>query len=346
MKVAGLELCCPVCHGELLHKDDEMSCARCTRSFPVILGIPDLRIFADPYVDMEADRAKARALADRFAELDFRGLVEYYYRTTSVVTRRQAESFTSGLIGAVPRAESALDQWEGATPSKPAATRLLEIGCGTAPLLIAASRRYGELAGIDIALRWLMVGKKRLLEAGLAIPLVCACAEALPFAPESFDRVIADSVIENVSDQSLTMSEAYRVLRPGGRLYITTANRFSVGPDPQIGMWATGFLPRRWVEARVRRQGALPPKRRLLSAWGVTQLLSRTGFTRARLSLPVFPTGQRAQLPAHVNSLVGVYHAASRLPVTRHMLWLLGPKFSVVSQKSLPGVGRGGGGKG
>lgn len=57
---------------------------------------------------------------------------------------------------------------------------------------------------------------------------------------------------------------------------------------------------------------------------------------RTRLSLPVFPPGQRAQLPAHVNALVGAYHAASRLPGTRHMLRLLGPKFSVVSEKGLP----------
>lgn len=336
MRVAGVDLLCPVCHGELLRNDEELSCARCTRHFPVILGIPDLRVFPDPYIDMEADRDKARALAERFGEFDFRGLVEYYYRTTSVVTRGQAESFTRGLIGAVPRAESALEQWEGAAPSEPAATRLLEIGCGTAPLLIAAARRYNEQVGIDIALRWLMVGKKRLMEAGLDIPLICACAEALPFAPDSFDRVVADSVIENVSDQSRTMSEAYRVLRPGGRLFIATANRFSVGPDPQIGMWMTGFLPRRWVEARVRRQGALPPKRLLLSARGVAQLLRRSGFMRTRLSLPVFPPGQRAQLPAHVNALVGAYHAASRLPGTRHMLRLLGPKFSVVSEKGLP----------
>ena len=336
MKVAGVDLCCPVCHGELLQIDDEMSCARCARRFPIILGIPDLRVFPDPYIDMEADRAKARALAERFGDLDFKGLIEYYYRSTSVVTRNQAESFTRGLLGAVPRAESALEQWEGVAPSQPHAIRLLEIGCGTAPLLIAASSRYEKVAGIDIALRWLMVGKKRLLEAGMDIPLVCACAEALPFAAGSFDRVAADSVIENVSDHSLTASEAYRVLRSGGRLFITTANRFSVGPDPQIGMWATGFLPRRWVEARVRRQGALPPKRSLLSARGVSQLLKRSGFKRIRMSLPVFPPGQRAQLPAHVNALVGVYHAASRLPVTRHILWLLGPKFSVVSEKGGP----------
>ena len=336
MKVGVLELCCPSCRGDLREGNNELTCAKCTHSFPVILGIPDLRVFSDPYIDMEADRAKARALAERFGDLDFKGLIEYYYHSTSVVTRAQADSFIRGLMGAVPRAESALEQWEGAAPSKPAANRLLEIGCGTAPLLIAASHRHEELVGIDIALRWLMVGKKRLMDAGLDVPLVCACAEALPFPAHSFDRLMADSVIENVRDQSRTLSEAHRVLRPGGHLYITTANRFSVGPDPQIGMWATGFLPNSWVEASVRRQGAIPPKRKLLSAWGVSKLLSRSGFIRTRMSLPVFPPGQRAQLPAYINALVGAYHAASRLPVTRHMLWLLGPKFSAASEKGWP----------
>lgn len=339
MRIRAVDLCCPVCRGELREEGDaepELLCPVCPRRFPVILGIPDLRVFSDPYIDMEADRAKARSIAERFGDCDFAGLIDYYYRSTSVVTRAQASSFTEGLLAAVPRADAAMDQWEGRAPATPAQLRLLEIGCGTAPLLIAASRRYRDVVGIDIALRWLVVGKKRLMEAGLDIPLVCACAEALPFATAVFDRVVADSVIENVSDQSGAMVEAHRVLRTGGQLFVTSANRFSLGPDPQIGMWATGFLPRRWVEARVRRQGALPPRRHMLSAFGLAELLRRAGFIRTRMSLPVFPEGQRAHLPAHINTLVGAYHTASRLPVSRHLLWLFGPKFSAVSEKGGP----------
>ena len=42
----------------------------------------------------------------------------------------------------------------------------LDLGCGTAPLSIAATKRYKVVAGVDIAFRWLVVAKKRVAEMG------------------------------------------------------------------------------------------------------------------------------------------------------------------------------------
>src|SRR5438132_4470724 len=97
------DLRCPWCRGGLDPAgagEPELVCRSCARRFPVIAGIPDLRIFADPYIDIEADRAKARALAARLDDYDFAGLLAHYYDTTSVVPARDARRYARGLLGA------------------------------------------------------------------------------------------------------------------------------------------------------------------------------------------------------------------------------------------------------
>jgi SAM-dependent methyltransferase len=210
---------------------------------------------------------------------------------------------------------------------------MLEIGCGTAPLVVAARGRWERMVGVDIALRWLVVARKRLAEAGMDVPLVCACAEALPFRDASFDRVVGDAVIENVSDQPRALGEAARVLRPGGRVHLATTNRFSLGPDPATGIWAAGWLPTETVAARMRRRGGVPPVRSLLSAPALRRLLRGAGLARPRLSLPTFPAAQVASLPPLVRRLVGGYHLAARLPLSRHLLFLVGPKLQASAEK-------------
>ncbi|HUF29961.1 MAG TPA: methyltransferase domain-containing protein [Gemmatimonadaceae bacterium] len=325
----GIELCCPSCRDDLEESGDtelELRCRRCESRFPVILGIPDLRVFSDPYVDVETDRAKGRKLAERFDDFDFAGLVEHYYRETPVVTAAQARAFTGGQIAAEARARATFEAWEGMPPASPRNAALLEIGCGTGPMLLAARDRYAHVAGIDIAFRWLVVGKKRLLEAGADVPTICACAEALPFPDARVDVIVGDAVIENVKDQVRTLSEAHRVLRPGGRIHLTTSNRFSLGPDAQTGIWAAGWLPRGFVEARVRRSGAIPPRRTLFSAPAIRSLLRGAGFGQVTLGLPSFPAAQRAQFPPLVRQIAALYELTTRLPLTRQALFAIGPK--------------------
>lgn len=337
MNWRGLELCCPSCRGELTESGDaerEFHCARCGKRYPVILGIPDLRVFADPYIDIDADRAKGRALASHFDELDFAGLVAHYYAATPVVTPAQATAFTAGLLAAEPRARATLEMWEGPPPAAPKAELLLEIGCGTGPMLLAARDRYARIAGVDIAFRWLVVGKKRLMEAGVDIPTICACAEALPFADRAADVVVGDAVIENVRDQSAMLAEAARVLRPGGRLHLTTSNRLSVGPDPQTGIWAVGWRSRARVEELVRRAGGIPPRRSLLSARALRRMVRAAGFDRVTLDLPTFPAAQRAHFPPAIRGIATVYNAVARLPVSRHALFAIGPKLMAGGTKS------------
>ena len=67
----------------------------------------------------------------------------------------------------------------------------------------------------------------------------------VPAPDDSFDAVVSTQVLEHVTDPALYLSEAFRVLRPGGRLMLSTHGTFIYHPDPQ-DYW-------RWTGAGLQR---------------------------------------------------------------------------------------------
>jgi SAM-dependent methyltransferase len=346
MNWQGIEIVCPHCRGELRRTADErgdtpgqLACAACHRRFPVVCGIPDLRIFPDPYITLEEEYAKARHLVSRYGDYDFAGLVEYYYSVSPLVPPQHAKKYARGLLAASSRTELWLQGWEEAAAKLPGGDEkspdtghcFLDLGCGTAPLLIAA-KDYPCRIGADLALRWLVMARKRLTEAGLDLPLFCVCAEALPFAGGVFGTVAADSVLEHLRDQPRAMAEVHRVTQPGGRLFLATPNRFSIGPDPQTGIWGGSLLPLKWTQAMVRRQGGLPPQRHLLSAGHLRRLLRNASFRDPHIYLPGAPS-QRGHFPFAVRAAMGIYETARGLPGVRRLLRWIGPMIHAVTLK-------------
>ena len=119
----------------------------------------------------------------------------------------------------------------------------------------------------------------------------------------------------------------------GGHLFLFTPNRFSLGPDPHMGGLAVGYLPKKWQAAYARRQGAIPPKRNLLWKSSLVRLTSAAGFSKARILLPQISESQRRQASAPIRRLVDLYQALQKLPLTHHMLFLIGPALLAVTRK-------------
>jgi SAM-dependent methyltransferase len=84
--------------------------------------------------------------------------------------------------------------------------RVLDVGCGTAP--------YRELLPADAV--YIGVDRSRNSQAA-----VLGAADALPFADGSFDGVICTEMIEQSPRPWQMIAELGRVLRSGGRLYLT-----------------------------------------------------------------------------------------------------------------------------
>jgi SAM-dependent methyltransferase len=67
----------------------------------------------------------------------------------------------------------------------------------------------------------------------------------LPVEDDSFDAVLSSQVLEHVTDPAVYLRECHRVLRPGGRLLLSTHGLMVYHPDPD-DYW-------RWTCAGLRR---------------------------------------------------------------------------------------------
>jgi 2-polyprenyl-3-methyl-5-hydroxy-6-metoxy-1,4-benzoquinol methylase len=270
-------------------------------------------------------------LAEYSDPFDFEALVHFYYEHTPAVSAKQARDYTRGVLAAENRARASLDIWGLADElaAFPGPAKVLEIGCGTGPLMVATHPLPVKMIGVDIAFRWLVVAKKRLAEAGIQAPLICACAEALPFPKESFDFIVSESTIEHVRDQEVVLSESRRVLKPSARFFLSTPNRFSLGPDPQVGIPAGGYLPAAWIAWWVRMQGGIPPHRRLFSAKALRQALVKAGFEMDAVRQAQITPAQRAQFGLVMRWMVDGYRFVQKFPLSAGILNRVGPLFYV-----------------
>ncbi|PSJ52622.1 bifunctional demethylmenaquinone methyltransferase/2-methoxy-6-polyprenyl-1,4-benzoquinol methylase UbiE [Pseudaminobacter soli (ex Li et al. 2025)] len=107
-------------------------------------------------------------------------------------------------------------------PPKRPGWRVLDVAGGTGDIsfrIVEASHRQAHATVLDINGSMLAVGKERAEKRGLSAntEFVEANAEELPFADETFDAYTIAFGIRNVPRIDKALSEAYRVLKPGGR---------------------------------------------------------------------------------------------------------------------------------
>lgn len=105
--------------------------------------------------------------------------------------------------------------------------RILNVGCGYGLHELKFQRMFPEqleMIGCDISETMIRTARRNRTPARL---LICA-AEALPFADNSFHRVLNREVIEHVIDPAAVLRELHRVCAPGGIAVVTTPNGSSL----------------------------------------------------------------------------------------------------------------------
>ncbi|MEQ9643558.1 MAG: methyltransferase domain-containing protein [Alphaproteobacteria bacterium] len=322
---------CPACRAPLARYDESFVCAACGHEFPILFGIADLRLRSDKYLTLEQERDKARRLYEYGLEHSFDELVAFYYSITDDVPADLAKRYGAYVRAGVSRGERVLRSLSDGSVQGD----VLDVGCASGGLLVAGALAGHRCVGVDIALRWLVICACQLREMGVKAELVCADVEALPFADETFDVVVATDLLENVYDIENALEAMAAALHPAGLLWLSGTNKFCVGPHPLVGIWAIGYLPgrlRRWL---VTARHGIDSLRhvQLISPGGIALACRRVGLEVCQVAPQAVSVAGYQHVTSLARTAVRLYSALRTVPVVRTAMVLLGPVFEMTCVK-------------
>ena len=174
-------------------------------------------------------------------------------------------------------------------PRKDPAYKVLDVAGGTGDIafrIVEASGRLAHATVLDINGSMLGVGAERAEKKGISdnLTFVEANAEELPFEDNSFDAYTIAFGIRNVPRIDVALSEAYRVLKRGGRLLVLEFSevemplldrfydQWSFKAIPRFGKMITGDSePYQYLVESIRKF----PNQRDFAA-----MISKAGFSR------------------------------------------------------------------
>lgn len=128
-----------------------------------------------------------------------------------------------------------------------AGARVADIGCGGGILSESMARAGAAVTAVDLAPEALAVARLHALEAGIAVDYRLQSAEQLAAElPAAFDAVTCLEMLEHVPDPLSVLDACRTLVKPGGRLFLSTLNRtpkaFALGIV--AAEYVLGLLPR------------------------------------------------------------------------------------------------------
>ncbi len=124
--------------------------------------------------------------------------------------------------------------------------RVLDVAGGTADLSLAFAKKVGPTGQVwltDINHAMLSVGRDRVVDNGLLLPVAQCDAEKLPFPDNHFDVVTVAFGLRNMTHKDQAIAEMRRVLKPGGRLLVLEFSKVWKPLAPAYDFYSFNLLP-------------------------------------------------------------------------------------------------------
>lgn len=171
----------------------------------------------------------------------------------------------------------------------PRGSNIAEIGSAQGHMLICLNSMGYHVTGVEPWDQARKVAAQLADHQGSEVAILKGVAESLPMEPESFDALIAKSVIEHVNDAEAAFAEAARVLKPGGVFWFSTASSMCPKQDKVSGFPLFGWYPNslklrimEWAKSKrphLIGHAAAPPIN-WFTPFKARRMLRKAGFSR------------------------------------------------------------------
>lgn len=185
----------------------------------------------------------AQVVADKLSFLRKvrRSVVNGYLNQRFGTSRLPVNRWGYHLVKIFSRQRQQLDSEFRYLPSPMAGQRVLDIGCGNGAFLAKAKTAGWLVAGIDL--------DPKAVETALGLGIDAQVGTIALFLGESncFDAITLNHVVEHVHDPIGLLRDIFRLLRPGGVVYVETPNIESFGSQIYQENWRGNETPRHLV---------------------------------------------------------------------------------------------------
>jgi len=180
-------LCCPMCYGVVMDNGSCLLCKSCAQEYPILDGIPDMRVYESSACVNEFNRNQAlyeARLHDEEAESDYEKRV---IRTFGTKTRAMVENWAMEM-------------------DKASTSKVLDYGCGTGQVSRVMARCVKPIFAFDISEKSL---RKNIRDNDVIG--VLANSFYLPFKERAFVTVCINGVLHHIVDLERAICELARV---------------------------------------------------------------------------------------------------------------------------------------
>ncbi|TSC70627.1 MAG: methyl transferase [Parcubacteria group bacterium Gr01-1014_46] len=158
--------------------------------------------------------------------------------------------------------------------------KILDVGFGSGGIVISFGLAGGVVSGVDVDLELKEIAKENLRANNVSADLQIYNGIDLPYPDNYFDYIVCSSVLEHVSFPNELLADSFRVLKVGGRMFLTLPNRYYPKETHTLAYFVS-YMPRRMANLYLKLLKRSPLEQDNLhfySYFAVLRMLRKTSY--------------------------------------------------------------------